>query len=171
MSRDLPLEHRYRVAVDWTGNRGTGTAGYQGYERSHDIRVAGKPVLAGSSDAAFRGDASRHNPEDLLVAALSSCHMLAYLHLAATAKIVVTGYSDNAEGMMEADNEGGRFVEVVLRPTVTVKDASDTTKAEALHVDAHHACFIASSVNFPVHCEPRTIVDTSSPSPAVSTPV
>jgi organic hydroperoxide reductase OsmC/OhrA len=171
MSQGMPHEHRYRVAVDWTGNRGNGTASYQGYGRSHDIRVPGKPVLAGSADAAFRGDASCHNPEDLLVAALSSCHMLAYLHLAATAKIVVTAYSDNAEGMMEADSDGRRFVEVVLRPIVTVSAASDATMAEALHVDAHHACFIANSVNFPVHCEPRIVVDTSSPGPAISAPV
>jgi len=159
MSQGMPHQHRYRVDVDWTGNLGTGTQSYRGYERSHEIRVSGKPALAGSSDAAFRGDASRHNPEDLLVAALSSCHMLAYLHLAATAKVVVTAYSDVAEGMMETDADGGRFVEVVLRPTVTISATSDAAKAEALHADAHHACFIASSVNFPVHCEPRIVVE------------
>ena len=159
MSQGMPHQHRYRVDVDWTGNLGTGTQSYRGYERSHEIRVSGKPALAGSSDAAFRGDASRHNPEDLLVAALSSCHMLAYLHLAATAKVVVTAYSDVAEGMMETDAGGGCFVEVVLRPTVTISATSDAAKAEALHADAHHACFIASSVNFPVHCEPRIVVE------------
>ena len=159
MSQGMPHQHRYRVDVDWTGNLGTGTESYRGYERSHEIRVPGKPALVGSSDAAFRGDASRHNPEDLLVAALSSCHMLAYLHLAATAKVVVTAYSDVAEGMMETDADGGRFVEVVLRPTVTISATSDAAKAEALHAVAHHACFIASSVNFPVHCEPRIVVE------------
>lgn len=171
MSHGNPHQHRYRVDVDWTGNQGSGTASYRGYGRSHDIRVAGKPVLAGSSDASFRGDASRHNPEDLLVAALSACHMLAYLHLAATAGIVVTAYSDIAEGMMEADSEGGRFVEVVLRPTVTILAGSDPASASALHVDAHRACFIASSVNFPVHCEPRTVIDTSLADPHAATPV
>jgi organic hydroperoxide reductase OsmC/OhrA len=161
MSHGMPHQHRYRVDVDWTGNLGTGTESYRSYERSHDIRVPGKPALAGSSDAAFRGDATRHNPEDLLVAALSSCHMLAYLHLAATAKVVVTAYSDVAEGMMETDADGGRFVEVVLRPTVTISATSDAAKAEVLHADAHHACFIASSVNFPVHCEPRIVVESA----------
>jgi len=170
MSHGTPHEHRYRVDVDWTGNLGSGTTSYQSYERSHDIRVPGKPVLAGSSDAAFRGNASQHNPEDLLVAALSSCHMLAYLHLAASAKLVVTAYNDSAEGMMETDNNGGRFVEVVLRPIVTINAPGDAAKATALHVDAHHACFIANSVNFPVHCEPRIVVDTSSSGPCVSTP-
>ena len=161
MTEGILHQHRYRVDVDWTGNRGTGTQSYRGYERSHDIRVPGKPVLAGSSDVAFRGDASRHNPEDLLVAALSSCHMLSYLHLAATSKVVVTAYSDIAEGMMETDADGGRFVEVVLRPTVTISTTSDAAKAEALHAAAHHACFIASSVNFPVHCEPRIVVESA----------
>jgi organic hydroperoxide reductase OsmC/OhrA len=160
MSHGMPHQHRYRVDVDWTGNLGSGTESYRGYERSHEIRVSGKPALAGSSDVAFRGDASRHNPEDLLVAALSSCHMLAYLHLAATAKVVVTAYSDVAEGLMETEAGGSRFVEVVLRPTVTISATSDAAKAAALHADAHHACFIASSVNFPVHCEPRIVLET-----------
>lgn len=151
-------EHRYRVEMAWTGNLGSGTQSYRGYSRDHEIRMAGKPMIAGSSDPAFRGDAGRHNPEELLLAALSSCHMLAYLHLAAVAGVVVTAYHDAAEGMMETDADGGRFVEAVLRPTVTVSAASDAHKAQALHRDAHHACFIASSVNFPVHCEPQVIV-------------
>jgi organic hydroperoxide reductase OsmC/OhrA len=152
-------QHRYKLDVDWTGNLGSGTQSYRGYRRDHEIRIAGKPVLAGSSDPTFRGDASRHNPEELLLAALSSCHMLAYLHVAAVAGIVVTAYTDAAEGMMETDAHGGRFVEVVLRPRVTVSAASDPQQAQALHQDAHHACFIASSVNFPVHCEPLVVVD------------
>lgn len=151
-------QHHYRVDVNWTGNHGTGTQTYQGYGREHEIRVAGKPVLAGSSDPAFRGDAAKHNPEDMLVAALSTCHMLSYLHVAATAGIVVTAYTDAAEGMMETDAHGGHFVEVVLRPQVTISAASDPVRAEAAHVDAHHGCFIANSVNFPVYCEPRIVV-------------
>lgn len=152
-------QHRYRVELDWTGNRGSGTQTYQGYGRDHTLRVAGKPVLAGSSDPAFRGDASRHNPEDLLLAALSACHMLSYLHLAAVHGVVVTAYADAAEGMLETHAHGGRFVEVVLRPRVTLACGADAVKAEALHADAHHACFIASSVNFPVHCEPCTVIE------------
>jgi organic hydroperoxide reductase OsmC/OhrA len=151
-------EHRYRVDVEWTGNLGTGTQSYRGYERSHEISIAGKPTLAGSSDTAFRGDAGRHNPEDMLVAALSTCHMLSYLHVAATAGVVVTAYADTAEGMMELGDHGGHFVEVVLRPRVTISASSDPDKAAALHEDAHHACFIANSVNFPVHCEPRIVI-------------
>jgi organic hydroperoxide reductase OsmC/OhrA len=151
-------QHHYRVDVEWTGNHGTGTQTYQGYGREHEISVAGKPVLAGSSDPAFRGDATKHNPEDMLVAALSTCHMLSYLHVAATAGIVVTAYTDAAEGTMETDAHGGHFVEVVLRPQVTISAASDAAKAEAAHEAAHHGCFIANSVNFPVRCEPRIVI-------------
>ena len=153
--------HRYHVEVDWTGNLGTGTQSYRGYARSHDIRVAGKPTLAGSADATFRGDASRHNPEDLLVAALSACHMLSYLHVAAVAGVVVTDYLDAAEGVMLLEGSAGHFTEVVLRPRVTITRAEDVARADALHADAHHACFIANSVNFPVRCEPHTAVAAS----------
>jgi organic hydroperoxide reductase OsmC/OhrA len=151
-------QHRYRVDVDWTGNLGTGTDGYRNYSRDHTIRIEGKPVLAGSSDPAFRGDAARHNPEDMLLAALSSCHMLSYLHMATVAGVVVTAYSDAAEGTMVTEGDGGRFAEVVLRPTVTISAASDPAKAQDAHVSAHHACFIANSVNFPVRCEPRIVI-------------
>lgn len=150
--------HNYRVDVEWTGNQGSGTSGYRAYGRDHVIRIAGKPELAGSSDPAFRGDAARHNPEDLLVAALSTCHMLAYLHMATVAGVVVTAYTDAAEGTMQTEGDGGRFTEVVLRPTVTISAASDPAQAEAAHETAHHACFIANSVNFPVRCEPRIVV-------------
>lgn len=151
--------HRYAVDVVWTGNRGDGTRTYGGYGREHEVRVAGKPVIAGSSDAAFRGDGSKHNPEDMLVASLSTCHMLWYLHLAADAGVVVTDYQDHAEGLLSIDTHGGRFTEVVLRPTVTVTVQSDAGKAQSLHDDAHHVCYIANSMNFPVRCEPRIVTE------------
>jgi organic hydroperoxide reductase OsmC/OhrA len=152
-------QHHYRVDVEWTGNLGSGTDGYRNYRRDYEIRIDGKPAIAGSSDPAFRGDAARHNPEDMLVAALSTCHMLSYLHMATVAGVVVTAYTDVAEGTMATEGDGGRFVEVVLRPTVTISAASDPAKAEAAHETAHHACFIANSVNFPVRCEPRIVVE------------
>jgi len=152
-------QHHYKVDVVWTGNQGTGTKTYQGYGRGHEIRIAGKPTVEGSSDPMFRGDASKYNPEDMLVTALSTCHMLSYLHQAVLAGVVVTAYVDSAEGTMETDVHGGHFTEVVLRPVVTVTADSDTAKAEAAHDAAHHGCFIANSVNFPVRCEPRIIVE------------
>ncbi len=152
-------KHRYRVEVEWTGNLGSGTDGYRNYGRDHVIRIDAKPTLAGSADPAFRGDAGRHNPEDMLVAALSACHMLSYLHMATVAGVVVTAYSDAAEGVMATEGNGGHFVEVVLHPLVTIGSGSDPVKAEATHAQAHHACFIANSVNFPVRCEPRIVVE------------
>jgi organic hydroperoxide reductase OsmC/OhrA len=148
-------QHHYTIDTAWTGNTGTGTTTYKGYERSHDISAPGKPTIAGSSDPAFRGDARRYNPEELLVAALSTCHMLSYLHVCAVAGIVVVEYKDQAGGTMEETNDGsGHFTEVVLHPVVTITDASRTEEANQLHHRAHELCFIANSCNFPVKHQP-----------------
>ena len=151
-------EHRYLVALTWTGNRGTGTSSYRDYSRDYEIGVDGKPGILGSADPAFRGDRSRWNPEELLVASLAACHKLWYLHLAAEAGIVVTAYADRAEGVMEVGRDGaGRFTNVVLRPTVTVAAGCNAELARTLHKPAHEKCFIANSVNFPVECEPQIV--------------
>ncbi len=148
-------DHAYTVTITWTGNTGAGTTSYRGYDRTHEIAALGKPTLPGSSDPAFRGDASRYNPEELLVAALSSCHMLWYLHVASAAGIVVTAYQDIAEGLMtERPDGGGAFTSVVLCPEVTLASGTDMAAAAALHAQAHRKCFIANSVNFPVRLEP-----------------
>ncbi|HWV34945.1 MAG TPA: OsmC family protein [Thermomicrobiales bacterium] len=149
-----PREHTYGTTVTWTGNTGSGTTSHRSYERLYDISSEGKPVIAGSSDPAFRGDPARYNPEDLLVASLSACHMLWYLSLSAKAGIVVTAYRDRAEGTMaEAANGSGRFTHLVLRPEVTVAAGTDLDKADAIHHDAHAMCFIANSINFPITVE------------------
>ncbi len=143
--------HRYTARVTWTGNRGPGTAGYDAYARDYEIACPGRPVIAGSSDPAYLGDASRHNPEDLLVASLSACHMLWYLHLCAVHGVVVSAYEDRAEGMMEVNPDGsGQFARVVLRPRVTIAPGNDAATARRLHGDANAMCFIARSVRFPV---------------------
>ncbi|WP_412023535.1 OsmC family protein [Burkholderia cepacia] len=147
-------EHKYRVAVQWIGNRGTGTSGYREYGREHVIRSGSKPDIPGSSDAAFRGDASRWNPEDLLLASASACHKLWYLHLCADAGIRVLAYVDDAEGTMVDSSEPGRFTEIVLHPHVTIQAGDDRELAERLHHDAHAKCYVANSVNFPIRCEP-----------------
>jgi organic hydroperoxide reductase OsmC/OhrA len=150
--------HTYTCAVEWTGNTGTGTSGYKNFGRDHVIRTNGKPDIQGSSDPAFRGDGDRHNPEDMLVASISTCHMLWYLHLASDARVIVTNYTDAPIGTMVEDaKRGGYFTGVVLHPTVTIATGSDPETAQALHARAHHFCFIANSVNFPVTCEPTIV--------------
>ncbi|MFN9110653.1 MAG: OsmC family protein [Bacteroidia bacterium] len=152
-------QHRYEVNVAWMGNTGAGTQSYTSYARSHTIYVQGKPVIEGSSDQAFNGDPSRYNPEELLVAALASCHMLWYLHLCAKAGIVVTGYEDRAIGCMEEDAGGsGSFSSVTLFPHVQVAKAGMISEANALHARAHEMCFIANSVRFPVMHQPVAVV-------------
>jgi len=149
-------KHEYTTHIRWTGNQGTGTSEYRAYSRNHDIAAPRKSApIAGSSDPHFRGEAARYNPEDLLVASLSACHMLSYLHLCAVNGIVVTAYEDEATGTMRENKDGsGEFTEVMLRPRVTVTAASDPAKALQLHEEAGKLCFIARSVNFPVRHEP-----------------
>lgn len=151
-------DHHYALDIAWLGNRGTGTSGYRDYGRDVLLRAAGKPDLAGSADPTFRGDATRWNPEELLLAALAQCHLLSYLHSAVNHGIVVTSYDDSPVGTMAQVGQGGRFTEVVLRPRVTVADASMVEAAREIHAEASANCFIAASVNFPVRHEPVTDV-------------
>lgn len=147
--------HLYRVEVNWTGNIGQGTQSYSAYDRAHTITVDDKPAIEASADPLFRGDKTKYNPEELLVASLSSCHMLWYLHLCAEAKVIVTRYVDYPIGTMMASAEGGgQFSKVLLRPIVRIASQSDPALAAQLHEQAHQKCFIANSVNFPVLCEP-----------------
>ncbi len=146
------------MQVAWTGNRGSGTSSYRAYDRAHEIRAPGKSPLLCSSDPTFLGDRSRYNPEELLVASLSACHMLWYLHLAADNGIVVVDYHDDATGtMVETRNGGGTFTEVTLHPVVTVAGAVDEALVAHLHERAHELCYIASSVAFPVRCDARLV--------------
>ena len=148
--------HTYRTTVRWTGNQGSGTSAYRAYSRNHEISAVGKPIVPASSDPAFNGDPARYNPEDLLVASLSGCHMLWYLHLCAVNKVVVLEYEDNAVGILEETADGGgHFVEVTLHPAITITAQSSLDTARQLHRDAHEKCFIATSVNFPVRVEPE----------------
>jgi organic hydroperoxide reductase OsmC/OhrA len=149
-------KHIYRVQVAWTGNLGSGTETYRSYARDHVIRAAEKPPIDGSSDPAFRGNPRRWNPEELLVAAVSACHKLWYLHLCATSGISVVSYEDQAEGCMtEAEDGGGRFTEATLSPRIVIRAGDDLDRAVALHHEAHAKCFIANSVNFPIRCLPQ----------------
>jgi organic hydroperoxide reductase OsmC/OhrA len=151
-------QHHYALEVRWTGNDGQGTKTYQSYRRDHVITAAGKPEIVGSSDPSFRGDASRYNPEELLVASLSTCHMLWYLHLCAVNGVTVVEYRDAPSGVLEENGDGsGQFVRVTLKPEVTIAAGGDQAKALALHSEAHEKCFVARSVRFPVENAPVII--------------
>ncbi len=161
----MGILHTYEAALTWTGAREAGTTGYTAYGRDHEVTFEGKPPILGSADPAFRGDPARHTPEELLVAALAQCHMLWFLHLAAAAGVVVVAYTDAAQGRMRVESAGhGQFVEVVLRPCVTLAraahaDGRPVTDEEvaALHARAREHCFIARSVNFPVRHDPAPL--------------
>ncbi|THV42770.1 OsmC family protein [Glycomyces buryatensis] len=156
----MSREHHYEVNVRWTGNTGAGTAKYLEYGRDHEVSAAGKPRLLGTADPAFLGTADRWNPEELLVASLSQCHMLTYLALCARDRIVVYSYEDNATGVMtEERGNSGRFAEVVLNPTVVITDLEQIDRATELHHQANQTCFIAKSVNFPVRHRPIVRAD------------
>lgn len=153
----MSQQHHYKATIEWTGNKGSGTSGYAAYERSHTIFIEGKKPLEASSDKPFRGDATRHNPEDLFLTSIASCHMLWYLHLCADNGIIVESYTDYASGLMETRKEdgGGKFTEIVLAPVIVVQDISMVDKAYQLHKRAHELCFLAASVNFEVIVQPK----------------
>ena len=153
-------EHTYKLTSVWTGNKGEGTKNVRTYDRSHTVSIQGKPSLFLTTDNAAVGDKSKLNPEDLLVSALSSCHLLSYLYLCAMEGIVVTSYTDNATGSMIEEASGtGSFKEVTLNPIFSVTDESMVERAIELHHKAHEICYIANSVNFEVNCNPNCKVD------------
>lgn len=152
-------EHHYLVQVTWTGNRGVGTSSYRSYTRDHEVSSANVPVILGSADPTFHGNAERWNPEQLLLAALAQCHMLSYLHMAVKNGVVVTAYEDAAEGTMRLNPDGsGEFIGVTLKPRVTITDSTAKHTAQSIHSAAAAACFIGRSVNFPVLHEPVVLV-------------
>nr|WP_231708635.1 OsmC family protein [Arthrobacter sp. zg-Y20] len=155
-------EHRYTLDLEWTGNRGGGTAGYRSYGRDHIIRAAGLPDLPGTADPTFHGDKDRWNPEQLLLAALAQCHMLSYLHVAVRNGLRVTAYADSPEGTLRLNRDGsGEFTSVILRPRVTLAPPAGADAVELatgpMHAEANRLCFIARSVNFPVDHQPVTL--------------
>jgi len=156
----MAKEYQYQTSLVWVGNKGSGTMDYRSYDRSYVISIANKPDIQGSSDSAFQGDKTKHNPEDLFLSALSSCHMLWYLHLCSENGIIVLEYSDNAIGKMTVNPDGsGHFKEVTLHPLVTLSDDSLLEQALSLHEQANNMCFIANSCNFPIKHEPQCLVE------------
>lgn len=151
----MERNHEYQSKITWTGNRGSGTLDYRAYDRNYKIHIDGKQEIDGSSDSAFSGDQSKHNPEDLLLSAVASCHMLWYLHLCSEQGIVVMEYTDHARGIMREDKNGsGKFTEITLYPEVVITNESKTGLAQSLHEEAGNMCFIANSLNFKVRYQP-----------------
>ena len=147
----MSKSHHYKTKITWTGNLGTGTSGYADYAREHEIEIGSKAIIKASSDPSFRGNPELHNPEELFLSSLSSCHMLWFLHLCSAAGVIVVDYKDEATGVMEEENNGsGRFTEVMLNPIVTVKEERMISKVDSLPSKANKMCFIANSCNFPV---------------------
>jgi organic hydroperoxide reductase OsmC/OhrA len=155
-------QHSYELTVAWIGNLGTGTSGYRSYSRDCQVLAEGRETIQASSDPQFRGDPARWNPEQLLLASISQCHLLWFLHLAAEAGVVVTDYVDSASAVMVEHTSGaGEFTAVTLHPRVTVVDPDHATRAQELHEAAGRMCFVTRSVNFPVHHESTIVVDDS----------
>lgn len=149
--------HQYKTTINWTGNKGSGTETYAGYSRNHSVSVENKTVIQGSSDPAFRGDPHLHNPEELFLSALSSCHMLWFLHICSTEGVVVITYTDYAEGTLQEYADGsGKFSNVLLKPTVKVKTERMAEKVTSIHQKANQKCFIANSCNVTIAHEPIT---------------
>lgn len=155
-------KHDYHVETRWEGNIGEGTKSYTSYSRDFSVSGSGKnQVISGSSDASFRGDSGKYNPEELYVSAISSCHMLWYLHLCSDSGVVVTSYVDDAKGVM-IENKGGsgQFSEVVLYPQVEIEDSAHKELALSLHKKAHRYCFIANSCSATILCRPNITIKT-----------
>ena len=147
----MKRNHTYKIRLQWTGNSGKGTIDYRSYERSHRIHFEGKPIIEGSSDPVFRGDSTKHNPEELFLSSLSACHMLWYLHLCADEGIIVVEYQDDPVAVLSENEDGsGWFSSVILYPRVKVSDINMIIRAQELHEQANKMCFIAGSCNFPV---------------------
>ncbi len=154
----MKKEHTYTTHLQWTGNLGSGTNKYEAYSRDFTLAHDGKKIIEGSSDPSFRGDKHKHNPEELLLDAIASCHMLWYLHLCTVNNVVVLAYEDHATAIMQEEPDGsGQFLEATLKPTVTVAHADMIARANTLHDQANAKCFIARSVNFPIHHQAQTI--------------
>jgi organic hydroperoxide reductase OsmC/OhrA len=132
----------YRATVAWDADRGD--------LRDHTITV-GEQRVAGSSAPERGGDPAKADPEKLLVAAASSCHMLWFLYFSRRERLRVVSYEDEAEGFM---NER-RFVRIVLRPAIKFDGDPDTELVSRFHDQAHEACYVANSLNCPVEVEPR----------------
>lgn len=148
----MALTHLYRSQLVWSGST---AAGYRDYGRAHRVRTPPSTAhLDVSADPSFRGDPDLHNPEQLLLAAASSCQLLSFLALAAQAGIDVVGYEDDAEAVMPAAAERMRITQLRLRPRIRLAAGTDLEQVRRLVGAAHDGCYIANTLNAEVLVEP-----------------
>lgn len=146
----------YAVSLAWSGDTG---AGYAAYQRSHTVSLPpAQGLLDLSADQAFRGDSTLPNPESLLLAAASSCQLLAFLALAARAGVRVRAYQDEATARLDLTHSPARMADIVLRPRVTVAAGSDPSQVEELVRQGHQECYVANSLSVPVAVEPTVMM-------------
>ena len=143
----------HKIALNWL--KGDVAFTYDTYSRNHEITFKDGVAKTFSAAAVYRGDPTKGDPEDMFVAALSSCHMLSFLAIAAKKRITVLSYDDDASGWLE--KEGGKLwmTRVVLRPRIVFEGAPDAATVDQMHHMAHEQCFIANSVKTDVKVEPR----------------
>jgi organic hydroperoxide reductase OsmC/OhrA len=141
----------HKIRLDW--KKGAVPFTYDAYPRNHQITFKTDETVTFSAAGAYKGDTSKGDPEDMLVAALSSCHMLSFLAIAAKKKFILTSYVDDAVGYLE--NDGGKLwmTRVILRPKLEFENPPDQATLEQMHHLAHEACFIANSVKTDVKVE------------------
>jgi len=151
-------DHHYNLTLTWLGEtKNTPTTDFKSYTRELRIEFPEKQPLTISADPAFLGDKTLQNPEESLMVAVAGCHALSYLSLCARNGIVVTSYVDRPTGVMQYIKDGYQFTQAVLNPRITIS-SGDSQRAKELHKDAHHNCFIARSVNFPISTNAEIIV-------------
>ncbi|MFQ3238817.1 MAG: organic hydroperoxide reductase OsmC/OhrA [Olleya marilimosa] len=156
----MSINHTFKATINWTINEGESTQNPRTFSRNHKVTIANKiSDLSVSAAKPFRGDDALYNPEDLLLSALASCHMMSYLYVCAQHNIEVVSYIDHAEGDLEVNTSGsGSFKMVRLKPVVSIKDASQKELVKSLHTKANQLCFIANSCNFPIVHEATIVV-------------
>lgn len=144
--------HNYKTTLNWSGSTGSG---YGDYPREHRVELGGASgELALSSDAAFLGNSELSNPEQLLLAAASSCQLLSFLAVAARSRVDVLAYRDSAEAVMPEDITPMRITAITLRPEITVNAGTDPERVQRLVEKAHQSCFIANSLNTEISLDP-----------------
>ena len=147
----MTFKHIFKAETNWISKQKLADSPQRFYNKSHQVKIEGKPLLDVSAAKAFKGDPELYNPEDLLLSSLVSCHMMSYLYVCSQNGIEVLEYSDNAEATLEVNPDGsGRFVEARLYPKVKISNPDQIELALELHQKANQLCFIANSCNFPV---------------------